>query len=223
MSPAAPENPPTARLFLFGGADSAEVLAQSLHRGGVTGTFGEGLRGLSRAGRQAVGAEVADVTGGLLDLDLGDILLGGWHKHADLIAAARRTVSAPGSREVVELATHRVTSTHLPYVDLFVDDVRVSRVHFELSVEFLVHAVVGTVGDGRLLELASGHCEVTAILAAQGRQLVTRQARLELPLMVGLGAGVLLVDPASLDVVPGEPTQPTQPTRTTHDRFGGSC
>ena len=64
-----------------------------------------------------------------------------------------------------------------------------TRVHCELSVEFLVQAVVGVVGDGRLLELRCGYCDVTATLDAEGRQLAARQVRLELPGVIRLGGG----------------------------------
>jgi len=196
----------TARAFLLAGQDTTEVLTEALDRRGVTSAFGEALGGLSRAGRQAAGAQVASVTGGLLDIDLDDMLLAGWRKHVDLTAAACRTVAAPGSREVVQLATHRVTSTHEPYVDLLIGERCVSRVHFTLLVEFVVHAVVGTVGEGRLLDVAAGHCEVTATLSAEGRLLVTRKGRLDLPGMVPLGAGILLVDPAPAPAGPPSPT-----------------
>jgi len=210
---AAPAQPRTARLFLFGGADNADGLARLLDRQGLTDVLGEALRALSGAGRRAAGDQVAGVTKGLLDLDFDNMLLGGWRKHADLAAAARRTGSSPGSREVVELATHRITSIHRPFVEVFVNDIPVTRVHFELSIKFLVQAVLGTVGEGRLLDLRSGHCNVSGMLTAEGRHLITREGRLELPGLLRLGAGLPLLDPA-LVRVPSPPTQPLPLPRT---------
>lgn len=205
MNTHAPEPRVTARSFLFEGADSADAMARSLNQQGLAGGFGAALRGLSRAGQQAAADQIAGVAGGLLDLDLGDILLAGWRKHAELTAAARRTAATSGSREVVELAAHRVRSVHQPYVDVLVDDVRVARVQFELSIEFLVQAVVGIVGDAHLLELRSGHLEVTVTLAAEGRRFLTRQGRLELPGVIRLGSGVPLLEPAAVPVVRRQP------------------
>ncbi|CAN5622989.1 hypothetical protein BH24ACT13_BH24ACT13_05620 [soil metagenome] len=198
MNRSAAQSPLTVRSFLYGESADADALAHSLDERGVTAVSAEALRGLSRAGRQTAGAEVASVAGALLDLDLDNLLLGGWRKHGELTAAARRTAALPGSREVVQLATHCVTSTHQPYVDLLLDDVRVTRIHFDLSVQFLIKGVLGTVGDGCLLDLVAGHCEVTATLAAEGRHLLTRRGEVELPGMVRLGAGVRLVDPPAV-------------------------
>lgn len=180
--------------FLFAETnDSAAALAQALDEQDVLGAIGGAVTKLSQAGREAAGGEVATVVQGLLDLDLGDLLVAGWSKHADLVAAAKSTLAAPDSSELVELAAHSITSVHQPFVDLFVDDVHVATVRFELSVEFKVQALVATVRHGHLVAFRSGGCEVTATLGAEGRQLVTRQARLDLPLVLRLGDGVSLL------------------------------
>jgi hypothetical protein len=190
------QGPVSARGFLFGADDSGAALTQALDDQGVVGSLGKVLRGLSRAGQQATARQIAAVAGGLLELDLDEMLLAGWRKHADLIAAARRSMAALGSREVVELATHTVTSTHEPYVDVYLDGAPLSRVHFELTIQFQVVALTGIVGRGRLLALAAGDCLVSAALAAEGRRLVSREGRFDLPGLVRLGAGVPLVDSA---------------------------
>jgi len=147
---------------------------------------------LSRAGRKAAGGQLASVAHGLLDLDLGDLVVGGWRKYADLTAAAKRTIATPDSTEVVEVATHSITSTHRPFVEVLVDDVHVATVRFELGVKFVVKGLVATVQHGHLVALTGG-CDVTATLAAEGRQLAKREAHLPLPLVVGLGDGIPLL------------------------------
>jgi len=92
----------------------------------------------------------------------------------------------------VELAAHTITSTHHPFVELLVDDVHVATVRFELGVAFVVKGFVVTVHHGRLAAL-SGGCDVTATLAAEGRQLAKREAHLQLPLLVRLGGGIPLL------------------------------
>jgi hypothetical protein len=42
---------------------------------------------------------------GLLALDLGDLLIGGWRKYGALTAAARRTRAAPGSSLIPSTST----------------------------------------------------------------------------------------------------------------------
>jgi len=65
---------------------------------------------------------------------MGDLAVAGWRRHAALTAAADRTRVNPGSWEVVDLATHRITSVHRPYVELLLNDVHVATVRFELRV-----------------------------------------------------------------------------------------
>ena len=194
MTTAIPTQPLTAAAFLFGDTkeDSVDALAHALHEQGVLGTLGEGVTKLSRAGRNAANDQIATVAHGLLDLDLGGLVIAGWGKYADLSAAAKRTFATPDSSEVVELVTHTITSTHRPFVDLLVNDAHVATVHFELSVKFVVKGLVATVQHGRLVAL-SGGCDVAATLTAEGRQLAKREAQLQLPLLVRLGGGIPLL------------------------------
>jgi hypothetical protein len=153
------------------------------------------VKTLSRAGLGAVSNQIAAAAHGLLDLDLGlgELVVQGWCQIADLNAAAKRTVAAPGSEVVVDLATHSITWTHNPQIDVFVNDARVATVHFELSIRFTVKGLTATVRDGNLVRLSSGGCEVTGTLAAEGRQLAQREAQFQLPLLVRLGDGIPLL------------------------------
>lgn len=207
MTTAIPTQPLTAAAFLLGDTeqDSVDALAHALHEHGVLGALGEGVAKLSRAGRNAANDQIATVAHGLLDLDLGGLVIAAWGKYADLTTAAKRTFATPDSSEVVELATHTITSAHHPFVELLVNDVHVATVHFELAVKFVVKALVATLQHGRLVAVHAGDCDVAATLAAEGRQLAKREAHLQLPLLVRLGGGIPLLHdietpPASVSV-----------------------
>jgi hypothetical protein len=164
MTTAIAAQPFTVSTFLFGeDQDTEQALAQALHDHGVLGSMGTTLDLVSEAGREAAGNQVAVVAHGLLDLDLGDLVVAGWRKQGQLAAAAERTAANPGSSEVVELATHRVSSAHHPSVELLVNDAHLATVTFDLTIEFVIKALVVTVRDG---------------------QLASRQAHFELPLVV---------------------------------------
>src|SRR5262245_5920177 len=195
MITAVPTQHLTAAAFLFGDIkkDSIDALGHALHEHGVLGALGEGVTRLSRAGRNAANDQIAAVAHGLLDLDLGGLVIAAWGKYADLMAAAERTFATPDSSEVVELATHTITSAHHPFVELLVNDAPVATVHFELAVEFVVKALVATVQHGRLVAVHAGDCDVTATVEAEGRQLAKREAHLQLPLLVRLGGGIPLL------------------------------
>ena len=185
MTTASTAPPFSVSTFLFGeDQDTEQALAQALHEHGVLGATGTALALVSEAGREAAADQVAVVAHGLLDLDLGDLVIAGWRKQGQLAAAAERTAANPGSSEVVELATHRVTSAHHPVVELLVNDAYLATVTFDLELEFIVRALVATVRDGHLVSLHSGTCDVVATLAAEGFPLASRRAQFELPLVV---------------------------------------
>jgi hypothetical protein len=185
MTTAIAAQPFTVSTFLFGeDQDTEQALAQALHEHGVLGSMGTTFELVSEAGREAAGNQVAVVAHELLDLDLGDLVVAGWRKQGQLAAAAERTAANPGSSEVVELATHRVSSAHHPFVELLVNDVHVATVTFDLEIEFVVKALVVTVRDGHVVSLHTGACDVAATLAAEGVQLASRRAHFELPLVV---------------------------------------
>ena len=185
MTTAIAAQPFTVSALLFGeDQDTEQALAQALHEHGVLGSMGTALELASEAGREAAADQVAVVAHGLLDLDLGGLVVAGWRKQGQLAAAAERTAANPGSSEVVELATHRVSSTHHPFVELLVNDAHVATVTFDLDIEFVVKALVVTVRDGHVVSLHTGACDVAATLAAEGIQLASRRAHFELPLVV---------------------------------------
>jgi hypothetical protein len=174
----------TASAFLFDDEDTGPALARALDEHGVLGSLDTTLGLVAQTTREAAGDQVAAVADGLLSLDLGDLVVAGWRKQDQLAAAAERTAANPGTSEVVELATHRISSVHHPYVELFVNDVRVTTVNFQLDLEFEVRALVVTVRDGHLASLRSGDCDLSATLTAEGVRLASKRRQVSLPMVV---------------------------------------
>jgi hypothetical protein len=187
--------PLTASAFLFDDEDTDRALARALDEHGVLGSLDTTLGLVAQTTREAAGDQVAAVADGVLALDLGDLVVAGWRKQGQLAAAAERTAANPGTSELVELATHRVSSVHHPYVELLVNDVRVTTVNFELDLEFEIKALVATVRDGHLVSLHSGECDLSATLSAEAVRLATRRRHFDLPpvvrwpLLLHLGGG----------------------------------
>jgi hypothetical protein len=176
--------PLTASAFLFDDEDTGRALARALDEHGVLGSLDSTLGLVAQTTREAAGDQVAAVADSVLALDLGDLVVAGWRKQGQLAAAAERTAASPGTSEVVELATHRVSSVHHPYVELLVNDMRVTTVNFELDLEFEVKALVATVRDGHLVSLHSGECDLSATLSAEAVRLASRRRHFDLPLVV---------------------------------------
>jgi hypothetical protein len=195
MSALAPA-PPTALTaggFLFGGGDAVDGLARALADHGGLARTGVALGRLSSAASRAVCRRVAEVAVALTDIDVGDVVVAGWRKYAALANAAWRTLDNPGSEELVDLASHRITSVHHPELAVLVDDVPVGSVRFELRLDLVVRALVGIVREGRLTAVEAGRCRLSASLSCFDLTLAARETELDLGAVVNLGAGVPLV------------------------------
>ena len=192
--------PLTMRTFLFddgAGGDTAEMIGRTLREHGVARSALAGIRNLSTSAAQSVDREVGNVVDGLLGLDLGDILVSCWRKHRALVEAAKRTLAAPGSEEVVILARHRATATYRPAVDLLVDGRKVTTFDFTLAIVFEATGLEAVVRMGELVALQGGDCLATATLTLEGARLAERQRHFDPALVVSLHPGVVLVDRAT--------------------------
>jgi hypothetical protein len=209
--------PLTASAFLFDDEDTGRALARALNQHGVLGSLDTALGLVAQTTRDAAGDQVAAVADGVLALDLGDLVIAGWRKQGQLAAAAERTAANPGTSELVELATHRVSSVHHPYVELFVNEKRVTTVDFDLDLEFEIKALVATVRAGHLVSLHSGDCDLSATLTAKGVRLASRRQQFSLPvvvrwpLLLRLGGGA---DPVPYGAKPPPASPPPVPPRS---------
>jgi hypothetical protein len=142
---------------------------------------------------EAAGREVRPRRQDCWHVSLIGVLVAGWRGHHDLTSAARRTCRPHGSTELVQLATHRVITTQRPSVTVLVDGDRVATLQLDLSLVFDVSALLAGISAGRLVALHSGRCDVTATLAIQGADVVTRQSQLELAGAIPLSLGIRLL------------------------------
>ena len=194
MTSAVQDRPSTTLDLLFGpDEDTPGALAHQILSAGTAGNLGRALESLPTATRQAAVHEATTAAAGLLDVDLLGLLVAGWREHHDLTAAARRTLAVPASTELVDLATHQITTTREPSVSILVDGHRVAILQLGLSVVFDVSAMVALISAGRLVALHSGRCDITATLTIQGTDVLTRRAHLELPGVVPLSPGIRLL------------------------------
>ncbi len=183
---------PTALDLLFGSAvDAPEALASEILSAG--GDQALGLGNLPAATRTTAVLEAATVAAGLLQVDLIGVLVAGWREHRDLVSAARRTLAAPGSTELVSMITHQVTVAQHPSVSVLVDGRRVATLQLDLSVVFDVKALLAGISGGCLVALHTGGCDITVTLAVQGTDLLSRRAHFELPGVVTVGPGIRLL------------------------------
>jgi hypothetical protein len=195
-----PDIPLTMRSFLFddpSGVATSEALGQALSEHGLAETTLRGTRRLAASAYGAVDERIGALVGGLLEMDLGDALVTGWRRYAALVDSARRTLAAPGTEEVLALATHRVAAEHRPHVDLLLDGVRLNSFEFMITCVFDLTGVAAVVRDGDLVALRGGSCLATVTLCLEGARLARRQQGFDPGLVVRLPAPVpLIAEPA---------------------------
>jgi hypothetical protein len=196
MTTAEEGSTPTALDLLFGpdaDAAAAETLASEISssRGGQD--LGRALADLPETITTAAAQEAGTTMAALLKVDLIGVLLRGWREHRDIVSAARRTLAAPGSTELVGMSAHEVTLDQRPSVNVLVDGHHVASLQLGLSIVFDVNAVLLGISGGRLVAVRSGRCDITATLAVQGTDLLVRHTRLELPGVIPLRRGIRLL------------------------------
>jgi hypothetical protein len=203
------QTPPlTALVFLSGdaeGDDTAEFLARELGQHDVARSALSGLRRISGPALHAVDCEIATVAAGLLDLGLGGAVVRAWRKYTAMTEAAERTLAVSGSEEVVVLATHRVTWTYQPHIDLLVDGKKITTFDFEMTVVYDLDSVVAVVRRGELVALRGGDCAITATLTLEGATLAQRQGRMDAALVVSLDRPIALLGKGSTPNIPVRP------------------
>jgi len=192
MTPGTQAQPNSALELLLGSVDHVTGL-MALLSVDSSGELGRSLENLPAEIRGIAGREVSAAAAGLLNINLIDLLVEGWREYADLTSAARRTLAAPGTSELVSLMTHRVSAEQEPHVDLLVDGRLVATVRFGFSDDFDVSAMVAAVRRGILVAVHAGRCDITATLAINGVDVVTKQARVELPGAIPLTPGIRLL------------------------------
>jgi hypothetical protein len=204
----------TVRTFLLGGGseDDTTKIRQLLSEHHVVSRCGGNLTKLTQQGHDAAEEQLASVTAGLLDLDLGDLLIYGWRTHERLVRAARQTRQIPGRREIVQLGTHRITSAYHPTIELLIDGVKVHTFRFQLTVIFDIEVAALIIRDGLLTGLKAGDGAVTCTLTLEmpggDVELIDQQRKINLHLIINIGHGIPLLPPDAGDGARSAPGTP---------------
>ena len=194
MTTAGEGSTPTALDLLFGpDTDAAETLAGEILSPEGDQNLGRALAHLSETIKKAAAQEAATTMAALLKVDLIGVLVRGWREQRDIVSAARRTLAAPGSAELVSMSAHEVTLDQRPSVSVLVDGQQVATLQLGLSIVFDVNALLLVISGGRLVAVRSGRCDITATLAVQGTDVFVRHSHLELPGLFALRRGFRLL------------------------------
>jgi hypothetical protein len=177
---------------LFPNGDPAAEVQRLLQQRSALEPIRAALKGVPAHLAGGATGEIGRVAAGLLHMDLVDVLASGWKKYDALAAAARATLETPGEEQVVDLVTHRISSTYRPRIDLVVDEMPAGSIDLEVDVTVVLHAVVGVVADGRLTSLRSGRTDLEAELSCEGIPITSGRREIDLTVDIDLGSGVVL-------------------------------
>ena len=192
MTTPGPDEVITAADLLFGSTENPhEALTRHVMSAGRT--MARTFERLPRVTREAAVREAAVVAVGLLKIDLMEVLVSGWREHRDIFTAARRTLDIPGSKELVGLAPHRVTTVQQPAVSILVDGQRVHTLQLGLSIFFEVTGLVAGIHAGRLAAIHAGRGDLGVALTIHELEVLTNRTHLELPGVKSLQRGFRLL------------------------------
>jgi len=195
MTTAQPGGSLTAADLLFGTTDNAhEALTRHVMSAGRT--MIRALERLPRVTREAAVREASVAAVGLLKVDLMEVLVTGLRENRDIFSAARRTLDMPGSKELVGLAPHRITTVQQPSVGILVDGHRVHTLQLGLSIFFEVTGLVAGIHAGRLAGIHAGRGHIGVALTIHELEVLTKRMHLELPGVKAFERGFRLL-PAS--------------------------
>lgn len=139
--------------------DRATSLASAIEGGGLA---------LTAAGFAADRGDVASALARLLDVPVGNIAIKGWAKHRDVEKARAETRATPGEREVVQLASHTITSKQKPTVDISVAGVHHTVLTLDLEVRMEIGLASLAIEEGEIVDTMPGPTVASAKLSASG-------------------------------------------------------
>ena len=97
--------------------------------------------------------------GKILDVGFDDILFGAWKKYRELQQYTDTNKHSPDEVVLVPLVEHTITSTHRPYIDLFVNEKRVGHIVFTITLRLKLEGIVLKIQGGKIREVKAGACD----------------------------------------------------------------
>jgi hypothetical protein len=158
---------------------------------------------LAPGARRLAVKELARVVSSLLDMELTPLFVEAWGGVERLREAARQTMAIPGSHVQVQLHQHAFEWTHRPRYQVLVDEIPAIEIGFDLTLKAEVLDLWAAVTDGKLVEIHSGDCRLSATLSVDDVEVLTGASMVDLAAVVRLGSGLPLLPEAGASVERG--------------------
>src|SRR5262245_51792485 len=143
-------------LLLPSQAELAARIKKTLDNEGVA-LVADGGPSMSLPALRLMSSGLAHHLTSMLDqIELGGILVGAWNKAFAVRQQLEKSAKSPGKELFLQLAEHKVTSTHKPYIALMKDGHELGRVPFNVIVEFTLQGAVLRLLDGEIKDIQTG-------------------------------------------------------------------
>jgi len=100
----------------------------------------------------------------VVDFSVADVLVAAWKTHRKFRKYTDPALFPPGTVSTVPVATHRMTASLEPYLEVFVDNVSQGKIEFQLELDIDVEAGHLRIQDGRIMRLDAGCGQLTGTL-----------------------------------------------------------
>jgi hypothetical protein len=111
----------------------------------------------------------------LLDINVIDVLVGGWKGHREVRRELRQTRDDPSCTALVTLARHAIESTHTPSLEVRAQGKKVFDLSFPLELTFEIEAVALKIRGGAIREARPGAVTVRGTLKLENSVLLQRE------------------------------------------------
>lgn len=112
----------------------------------------------------------------LLKVDVGSVLVGAWMKGEQLRRYADPEKYGPEETILVELARHKISSSHQPHLDILIGETSVGRIDFELTVTLMLESAILKIRDGKIWAAQTGACQASGELTCEGHSLLKKES-----------------------------------------------
>jgi hypothetical protein len=157
----------TVKQLLLPGEEPPPVLRRAC-AAAMRGRVDAAITRLTPIGLDILGASIGQVVGGMLNVDVGDIVRSALTAHRRIADAMRTTAADPRTEVLVTIAEHTFESDFDPSVDVIADGVTVVSIAFQVALDAHVEGCLLVIAGGRVAAVRTGRTTLSATLSCQG-------------------------------------------------------
>jgi hypothetical protein len=125
----------------------------------------------------------------VLDLNVIDLLISGWRRHAEIRNQMRITALDPTRTALVHVAEHTIESTHTPSLEVRVEGRPLATLTLPVEMAFDIEAVSLLIRGGEIREVRPGRIMARGTVKLESSVILQRDlARIEFPGTLVIGS-----------------------------------